>query len=95
MPQTSIRLSDDLLEALDQESDERDVPRSEYIRDILRTRDRIEELERENERLRNEKRAIIQQREDHSELVEYVSDEQRYRQAGIIQRVKWWFRGME
>lgn len=52
MRQITLRLEDDLLEALDEEADSRGVSRSEHVRKALRTRnesdllrDRVEELE--------------------------------------------------
>lgn len=61
---------------------------------------RIEDLEQENQRLRNEKRTLINDREEHTELVEYVEeqreDEQRERErrhAPAWRRAKWWLLG--
>ncbi|WP_126665177.1 hypothetical protein [Haloterrigena salifodinae] len=60
--------------------------------------DRIAELETEVERLRNEKRTLINDREERTELVEYVQEERslskQKAQAGIITRAKWFLTGM-
>lgn len=46
-------------------------------------------------RLSETKRRILKQREETTELVEYVEDEKRFRHAGLLTRTKWWFRGMD
>ena len=64
----------------------------------------ITELEQTVERLRNEKQTLIAQREEHTELVEYVEEERSIRerdaerrrereQAGVFSRAKWWLVG--
>lgn len=59
---------------------------------------RIADLERENERLRNEKQLILEQREEHTDLVRAIEREQsredRRAQAGVLTRAKWWLVGM-
>lgn len=71
--------------------------RAEYERKLDELRDeyeeRIEELETENERLRREKRMILEQREEHTELVRYASTEKAYREAGLGTRMKWFLFG--
>lgn len=52
-------------------------------------RKRCEELETENECLKNEKRTIIEQRESADDLRRYVEDELSYREAGLVTRTKW------
>jgi predicted DNA binding CopG/RHH family protein len=42
--QTTIRLTESLLEEIDEEADGRDLSRSEYIREILQERHRADEL---------------------------------------------------
>jgi len=42
--QTTIRLTETLLEEIDKEADERDLSRSEYLREILQERHRANEL---------------------------------------------------
>lgn len=57
-----------------------------------------EQLHDENERLQREKRMILEQREDHAALVEYVEDERQLdkkrEHANLIQRAKWWVTGV-
>lgn len=54
----------------------------------------VDDLRQENERLHRERRQLLEQREENTELVEYVEDEQGYRRASVITQMKWWFRGM-
>jgi len=91
MAQVSVRLDDDLLEEIEDYAD--DEPRSEAIRELLRRGLEYDELATENERLQRRVEALIDNRDEHTELVNYVEDERRYRrereQAGIITRAKW------
>jgi len=56
-------------------------------------RDRVADLERELERVKNEKQVIISQREENTELVRYA-EQQRSKQdklasAGLLTSIKW------
>lgn len=68
------------------------------IRDHKQVETRIEDLERDVARLQNEKQVLLEQREEHTELVEYVENErqaeQRWREAGLLTRTKWKLFGM-
>lgn len=57
--------------------------RSEAIRELVDRGFEYEELERENERLRNEKQTILSQRNENRELVEYL---QRERELQVQER---------
>lgn len=145
MDSITLRLQSDTIDQLNDEANARGVSRSEYVRDIIRSRDelqrlrdkheriqadheeeldgvrdeyeerinelereyknQINELERENERLHRERRQLLEQRDEHTELVEYVEEErslqqrredreQRRAQAGVLTRAKWWLAGM-
>ena len=56
-------------------------------------RDRVAELERELERVKNEKQVIINQREENTELVRYAqrerSKQERLASAGLLTSIKW------
>lgn len=107
MEAITIRLSEDLLESLDGEADEYEQSRSEYIREILRSRneydqlqDEYEDLERENERLRRQLEATNKRVDEHTELVEYIEQErslqerrEERRNAPVWTRAKWWILG--
>ncbi len=80
--------------------DEHDDTRDEYEQEITDLKERINELETENERMRNEKRLILEQREENTELVEYVQEERELQQrreerldAPVWRRAKWWLVG--
>jgi TolA-binding protein len=59
----------------------------------------IDELQTDVERLQNEKRLILEEREEKEELVKYVQDErtveQRWREATALKRMKWRLFGMD
>lgn len=57
--------------------------RSEAIRELVDRGFEYEELEQENERLRNEKQTILNQRNENRELVEYL---QRERELQLEER---------
>jgi predicted DNA-binding protein len=66
----TIRLRQDLIDRLEAEADEKDVTRSQYIRDILKQRHRDSELQQEIEEIEEQ----LQSREDRiSELEEQLS----------------------
>lgn len=66
--------------------------------ELQRLRDEIEDLERENDRLQRERRQILDQRDEHTELVAAVQEErtleQRRASAPVTERLKWWFTGI-
>ena len=87
----------DVLEARGEHGEHADrVGELEEERDDLR--DRLADRDRDVERLQNEKRLILQEREEKAELVEYVEEErsaeQRWRRAGIGTKLKWRVFGM-
>ena len=59
----------------------------------------VDELETEVNRLKNEKRLILEDREEKAELVNYVEQErtaeQQWREAGLGTRLKWKLFGMD
>ncbi|MDG5821957.1 ribbon-helix-helix protein, CopG family [Natronococcus sp. A-GB7] len=94
MEQVAARVPEEIDEAIQAYSDENDCSRSEAIRDLLERGIEYDQLQTENQRLQNEKRTIIQQREQNTELVEYIEEEKSYRKAGLFTRAKWWAFGM-
>lgn len=106
MDSITIRLQGETLATIENEADSRDSSKSDVIRDWFREReelqDECEELQTECERLQNEKRLIVEQREEHTELVEYVEEERSVRQrreerrdAPAWTRAKWWLVGRD
>jgi predicted DNA-binding protein len=105
MEQITLRIPTDTLEEVDAEADEEGKTRSEYLRDVIDSRHEHERLQTEVEQLRTEVErkerrveAVLEQREEHTELVRAVEREQslqeRKAKAGIVTRVKWWATGM-
>jgi|APHM01.1.fsa_nt_gi Ribbon-helix-helix protein, copG family. len=64
--QTTIRIGENLIEELDAEAEERDISRSEYIRQILCERGESEELRKEVDTLRDR----VESREERIEDLE-------------------------
>jgi protein subunit release factor A len=62
-------------------------------------RERVSELEETVERLEREKRLILEERDEHTQLVRAVEQEQSLAeeraQAGLATRVKWWLFGRD
>jgi len=62
-------------------------------------RERVGDLEQRVERLEREKRLILEQREEHSQLVRAVEEqrtlEQERAQAGLATRARWWLFGRD
>ena len=105
MEQITVRIPEEMLEELEAEADEHGVSRSEYIRSLIASRHEdaereaeIERLRAEVERLQNEKRLILEERDEKQELAAYVEEErsveQQWRQAGLGTRLKWRVFGM-
>jgi len=72
------------------------IERSQELDDC---RERVDELEQRAERLEREKRLILEQREEHSQLVRAVEEqrtlEQERAQAGLATRARWWLFGRD
>lgn len=118
MKRVSVKVPEDLVETLDSKAESEGTTRSEVIRNLLddalnstddnrntELQQRITDLERENERLRNEKRTLIRDREERTELVRYVEEQReltRYQErrqrllddANILRRWKWKLTGV-
>jgi hypothetical protein len=60
----TLRVEPDTLESIDEEADERDQTRSEYIRELFRTRHDHERIRAERDRLRDERDDERTKRED-------------------------------
>ena len=102
MDSITLRLESDTIEALDTEAGEHGVSRSEYVRDILQSRHERDRLRAANERLQQRVQTLIDQREEHSELVNYVQEERSLQQrreerrdAPLWTRAKWYVLGRD
>lgn len=93
METITLRVEADTLESLDAEADERGVSRSEYVRELLRTRHEADRLREEIEDLRGERdaaearaddlrrqlRSANSRADDVDDLAEYVREERSLR----------------
>ena len=97
MPRFTVTVTDEqaaLLEELSSDGGQYGS-KSEAVRNFIQDGERLAELERENDRLHRERRQLLEQRSENKELRRYVEDEQRYREASVFRRFKWWLRGMD
>lgn len=97
MESVSTRLDDETVRDIREAAEERDVSMAEVLRELVEKGREYDGLERENDRLRQRVAALIQQREEHDELVEYVEDERQLArqraEAPVWERAKWWVFG--
>ena len=95
MPRLTVTITEEqeeLLEELSSDSGEYES-KSEAVRNLIQRGERVDELEQKVERLEREKRMLVEQREEHTELVEYVDEERSWRSAPLTKRVRWWLFG--
>jgi chromosome segregation ATPase len=107
---TTVTLDDELTAYVDAEHAQADISDAEAVRRAIShaqtCEQRVRELERQLaeaqrdlERVQREKRLILEEREEHQELVRAVEQEQsiqeRRAQAGVLTRTKWWLTGMD
>lgn len=102
MERLTIRVPEDLKEAIEERADADDVSDSAAARQLLRRGTEHDRLETENERLRRQLQATNARQNDVSDLVEYVEGEMKkqqrdreHRDAPVWRRVKWWIVGRE
>jgi len=95
MPRITFTAADELEERIDEHSEKIDENRSETVRELitkgLDAEEEIRELEQKVERLRNEKRQLIEDRQEKQELVEYVEKEKETAEVerGIRTKPAW------
>jgi hypothetical protein len=104
MESVSTRLDNETYQYVCETADERDVSQAEVLRELIEKGVEYDDLKRENERLQNRVRKLIDGREEHDELVEYVEEErldqqrererrEQRRQANAFRRAWWWLAG--
>lgn len=95
MSRITVSLTDQEEEIIEQNvgDDGEYESKSEFVRDCIQAHIEVEELQRDVERLQNEKRLILEQREEAAEIQRYVEEERTYRNAGLRKRMKWWLWG--
>jgi Arc/MetJ-type ribon-helix-helix transcriptional regulator len=101
MKPTTVTLRESDLSLLDELSGDSGgyESRSEAVRAIIDGHSEVNELQTQVERLQREKRMILEQREEHTDLIESIQREEsradRKARAGIFTRAKWWLAGMD
>lgn len=99
MHSVSTRLNDETYRTITETADERGVSKAEVLRELVEKGMQYDDVKRENERLRSEKRTIIEQREEHTDLVRTVERQQslaeRKARAGLLTKTKWALFGMD
>ena len=102
MPRFSVTLPDEQGELIEDLAGEEGpaASKSEAVRMLITDAQRVDELETENDRLRREKQALINQRDENRELVEYVEGERELqkmererRNAPLWRRIEWFVFG--
>lgn len=67
--------------------------RSEAVRGLLDKGFAYDEIEATADRLERQLAQVIDERDDHQEIVAYVEEEQTWREAPLLTRMKWWLYG--
>lgn len=82
MEQITVRLDPDVIAELDEEAEDRNESRAEYVRHVIDSRHEVEELQTEVDelqtevdRLQRELQAANRRVDEHQELVRYVEEE--------------------
>ena len=77
----TIRIDGDLIDSLDSEAEDRDITRSEYVRQILQKRHRADEL-------RDEIDSLLEQLDRRQERIETLESEPSA--PFFIEWLRWW-----
>lgn len=100
MHQLSARVPEDTNESVEAYSDENDLTKSEAIRELLDRGCEYAHLQSENDRLQRNLQQVLEQREEHTELVRYAEDQRDQEQNARERRTKpawtrawWWLTG--
>lgn len=97
MEAITLRLPEEMIEELEEEAEEADTNRSEYIRSLLEgrhdTEQEIQQLKTENERLQRKLTEVISLKEEHEDLIRHTEEqkslEMKKHQASLVTRMKW------
>lgn len=102
MHRLTVRLPDDMADRIAELSGDEGPydSKSEAVRELIRQGERLAEVERERDRLRDQLAATNSRADDVGELVEYIEreralreQEQERRQAPVWKRAAWWVFG--
>lgn len=75
MPTYSVRASGDLADEIEAFADAYDGSRSDALRELLERGIAYEDIQRERDRLQRAQTQLIEQREEHGELVAFAQEE--------------------
>lgn len=75
MESVSTRLDDETARLVREAADERGDSLAEVLRELVEKGLEYDDVKRENDRLHRERRQILDQRDEHNELVAYVEEE--------------------
>lgn len=90
----SIRLNQDMLEELDKEADDRNISRTELIRELIEKGREYDQLEAERDRLQRKLSKTNERNDKVTELVEKQDYDQWVRRQPITKRMKWKLTGL-
>lgn len=111
MPRITVNISEDLFNKIEDHHEKEYENRSEKVRDLLKDglnheetvrefEEQIRDLEEQIDRLENEKRKLIQKREENQELVKFVEEqksviqqEKEIKNKPVWKRAKYWILG--
>ena len=102
MPRLTITVTDEQAAILEDISGDggQYESKSAAVRNFIQSGERVAELEQEVERLNRERRQLLEQREEHGELVRYAEDQREQDQNARERRTKpawtrawWWLTG--
>jgi hypothetical protein len=92
METVTTRVESDTYDEI-QDRSEGEKSKSAVTRELIRRGIEAEQIEAERDRLDRQLKQLIEQRDETTELVEYVEQEHQYRTAPVWKRAKWWLKG--
>ena len=93
MKQMTFRIPDDVVEHIEGKAEERDVSKSEVVRELLERGIEYDDLQTEVDRLRNQLQATNERNEIDDKLVRYVEHDIEYHEADLLTKARWFVFG--
>ena len=93
MKQMTFRIPEDVVEHVEGEAEERDVSKSEVVRELLEQGIEYDDLQTEVDRLRNRLQATNERNEVDDKLVKYVENDIEYHEADLLTKARWFIFG--
>lgn len=81
------------MEHVEGEAEERDVSKSEVVRELLEQGIEYDDLQTEVDRLRNRLQATNERNEVDDKLVKYVENDIEYHEADLLTKARWFIFG--